>query len=186
MEIPSVLLWSHRLEWKIVANIHLQKPRQSCLNQANLQISHCQTSSLEKGPWQASGTLWRQDAVLWNPPLSLWDATKALKLNACMRLKVNSAEGDCETTKILPPTSPPVPTDSFWELSWQYSFPEEVHQAPEGYKRRMGKPLCAHPPSEHLDHQQKSLLDPRVVVSFLLSLLLFYSLSLSLTWFIGT
>jgi len=44
----------------------------------------------------------------------------------------------------------------------------------------MGKPLGAHLLLEDANHQQKLPLDPRVVMSFLLSLLIFSSLSLSL------
>ena len=44
-------------EWAIVANIHLDKLKQRYPNQTNLQMRYCQTSLLDKGLWQASGTL---------------------------------------------------------------------------------------------------------------------------------
>jgi len=42
----------------------------------------------------------------------------------------------------------------------------------------MGKPLGVYPPPEDPDNQQKLLLDPRLVISLLLSLLLFFSFSI--------
>ena len=148
------------------------------INEAMYLYFHEQTSSLDKGPWQASGTLWRQDAVLQNPPPSLWDATWARKLNACARLKVSSAEEDCDTTKT--PTHPPTHLENLHDSTPPLRRGDRHSKC----KRRMGKPLGVHQPLGAPDQQQKSPLESRVVTSFLLSLVSFFSLSL--TWFIGT